>query len=79
MSDEDGNDRELEVVRPMHNTEFCDNCTRLRVTSDGRIKPCLMHNEGLVDVLRPLRDGAGDGELSSLFRRAIGFRRPFWE
>lgn len=32
---------EVEVVRPMHNLEFCANCNRLRVTSDGKLKPCL--------------------------------------
>ncbi|MFA6373734.1 MAG: GTP 3',8-cyclase MoaA, partial [Methanothrix sp.] len=39
---------EVEVVRPMDNTEFCANCTRLRVTSDGKIKPCLLRSDNLV-------------------------------
>lgn len=30
---------EVEVVRPLHNTEFCAFCNRLRVTSDGNLKP----------------------------------------
>ncbi|MFA6332397.1 MAG: GTP 3',8-cyclase MoaA [Methanoregula sp.] len=30
---------EVEVVRPVHNTEFCAFCNRLRVTSDGKLKP----------------------------------------
>ena len=33
----------VEAVRPFHN-QFCENCTRLRVTSDGKLKPCLMRN-----------------------------------
>src|SRR3990172_8586658 len=36
---------EVEVVFPMHNTEFCANCTRMRVTSDGKFKPCLMRKD----------------------------------
>ncbi|KYH40387.1 MAG: molybdenum cofactor biosynthesis protein MoeA, partial [Candidatus Bathyarchaeota archaeon B63] len=32
---------EVEIVRPMHNTEFCGHCRRIRVTSDGKLKPCL--------------------------------------
>jgi cyclic pyranopterin phosphate synthase len=41
---------EVEVVRPMDNTEFCANCTRLRVTSDGKIKPCLLRNDNLIKI-----------------------------
>jgi cyclic pyranopterin phosphate synthase len=41
---------EVEVVRPMDNTEFCANCTRLRVTSDGKIKPCLLRSDNLVEI-----------------------------
>ncbi|MGD0953453.1 MAG: GTP 3',8-cyclase MoaA [Methanotrichaceae archaeon] len=41
---------EVEVVRPMDNTEFCANCTRIRVTSDGKLKPCLLRNDNLVDI-----------------------------
>ncbi|MDM7935409.1 MAG: GTP 3',8-cyclase MoaA [Methanothrix sp.] len=41
---------EVEVVRPMDNTEFCAHCTRLRVTSDGRIKPCLLRNDNLIEI-----------------------------
>ena len=41
---------EVEVVRPMDNTEFCANCTRLRVTSDGKIKPCLLRSDNLIDI-----------------------------
>lgn len=41
---------EVEIVRPMDNTEFCANCTRLRVTSDGKIKPCLLRSDNLVEI-----------------------------
>ncbi|MBI5001645.1 MAG: GTP 3',8-cyclase MoaA [Euryarchaeota archaeon] len=73
-----GAEREVELVRPMHNTRFCANCTRLRVTSDGHLKPCLMHNEGLVDAIGPIRRGAGDEELLALFAEAINNRKPYW-
>ena len=32
------NGGEIEIVRPMDNTEFCKNCTRLRITPDGKDK-----------------------------------------
>ena len=77
VEDAAGIPRNVELVRPMHNTEFCANCTRLRVTSAGMLKPCLMHNEGLVNIVEPLRRGELDN-LPELFRQANDNRRPFW-
>ncbi len=70
---------EVEFVRPMHNTEFCANCTRIRMSSDGRLKPCLLSRSGEVDVLTPLKSGATDGELRSLFLKAVASRKPYWK
>ncbi|MEM3396619.1 MAG: GTP 3',8-cyclase MoaA [Thermoplasmata archaeon] len=36
---EDGTN--VEIVSPMGNPEFCNHCTRLRLTASGKIKPCL--------------------------------------
>lgn len=69
----------VEVVRPIENTEFCLRCTRLRVTSDGWLKPCLMRNDNLVDVLTPLRNGADDEELNRLFIEAVKRREPYYK
>jgi cyclic pyranopterin phosphate synthase len=68
----------VEVVRPMHNTEFCSHCTRLRMSSDGLLKPCLLDQSGHVDVLAPLRNGASDHELRELFLEAVQNRKPYW-
>jgi cyclic pyranopterin phosphate synthase len=68
----------VEVVRPMHNTEFCSNCTRIRMSSDGKLKPCLLDRNGEVDLLTPLRDGAADEHLKELFLKAVANRRPYW-
>jgi cyclic pyranopterin phosphate synthase len=73
-----GTNVSVEIVRPMHNTEFCANCTRIRVSSDGKLKPCLLDRRGAVDVLGPMRAGATDDELRVLFAKAIGSRRPYW-
>jgi len=67
----------VEVVHPIENSEFCMHCTRLRVTSDGRLKPCLMRNDNLKDILTPIRNGASDEELKQLFMRANLLREPF--
>ena len=75
----DGKRAEVEIVRPMHNTEFCMNCNRIRLTSDGKLKPCLLRDDNLVDILTPIRSGADDSVLISLFKEAILRREPYWK
>ena len=67
----------VEVVHPTENGEFCAHCTRLRVTSDGKLKTCLMRNDNLVDVLTPIQQGASDEELKKLFIHANDLREPY--
>jgi len=67
----------VEVVHPTENGEFCAHCTRLRVTSDGKLKTCLMKNDNLVDVLTPMRQGASDKELEALFIKTNQLREPY--
>jgi cyclic pyranopterin phosphate synthase len=69
---------EIEIVRPVHNTEFCAHCNRLRLSSDGRLVPCLFRGERGVDVLGPLRGGASDTQLAGLFREAVSRRETYW-
>lgn len=70
---------EIEIVKPMDNTEFCKNCTRLRITPDGKIKPCLLRNDNLVDLIEPIRLGYSDEELKKIFLDAIADREPFYK
>ncbi len=72
------NGSEVEIIKPMHNTEFCARCTRIRVTADGKFKPCLMRSDNLVDFLTPMRNGADDSELDRLFREAVSRRKPYF-
>jgi len=65
---------EVEVVRPLHNTEFCAFCNRLRVTSDGKLKPCLLKTDNHIDI----RNKSGK-ELEALFRKAVSLREPFYK
>jgi cyclic pyranopterin phosphate synthase len=67
----------VEVVHPIDNTDFCMHCTRLRVTSNGKLKPCLMRNDNVVDIITPMRRGASDEELKDLFKRANQEREPY--
>ncbi len=68
----------VEVVRPMKSRRFCANCTRIRLTADGKLKPCLFVDHGLVDILGPLRAGATDEELADRFRQLVRSRVPYW-
>jgi len=70
-------DATVEVIKPIENTEFCLHCTRLRVTSNGKLKPCLMRNDNTIDILTPMRKGARDRELADLFRLANMERQAF--
>jgi GTP 3',8-cyclase len=67
----------VEVVHPTENSDFCMHCTRLRVTSDGKLKPCLMRNDNLTDILTPIRNGATDEELKAIFEQANHLREPY--
>lgn len=69
---------EVEIVKPMHNSEFCLHCNRIRLTSNGKLKPCLFKNNNLVDLLSPIRNGADDEYLKSLFIEAIKRREPYF-
>jgi len=49
---------------------FCRWCNRLRLTSDGKVKPCL-YTAGGYDLRRMLRSGARDSEITDLLRKII--------
>jgi len=52
---------------------FCAACTRARLTADGRLRLCLLR-EGEVDLLTPLRAGAGLEDLRQLILDGIWYK-----
>jgi cyclic pyranopterin phosphate synthase len=52
-------------------TPFCDSCSRLRLTAEGMIMPCL-HSPLEFDVRSVLRAGGTDEEIGEVFLRALG-------
>jgi cyclic pyranopterin phosphate synthase len=54
---------------------FCAGCTRLRLTADGKLRLCLLHDDE-VNLLGPLRDGAPYEEIKELIREAA-WRKPW--
>ncbi|MDI6801156.1 MAG: GTP 3',8-cyclase MoaA [Thermodesulfovibrionales bacterium] len=49
---------------------FCDTCNRLRLTADGKLRPCLF-SETEIDLKPALRSGATDEEVERLLRLSI--------
>lgn len=49
---------------------FCEDCNRVRMTSEGFLKLCLQYNVG-VNVLDALRAGATDEELKGLILKTM--------
>ncbi|MEM2727425.1 MAG: GTP 3',8-cyclase MoaA [Archaeoglobaceae archaeon] len=62
----------VEIVKPLDNTDFCMHCNRIRVTSDGKIKLCLMSDE-TVDI-----SNLSGIELKRAIVEAIKLRKPFF-
>jgi cyclic pyranopterin phosphate synthase len=56
-------------VIPAISSHFCEECNRLRVTADGRVRPCLLCTDEL-DLREALRRGASDLELETILRDA---------
>ena len=75
---ENGRPAKVEVVRSMHNSSFCAHCTRLRLTSDGKLKGCLYQNGSSADVLTALRSGASNEAIAAFFIGAMKQRKPYW-
>lgn len=46
-------------------SHFCSECNRLRLTSRGTLRPCLLNNYEK-DILTPLRNNASDDELKQM-------------
>jgi GTP 3',8-cyclase len=57
-------------IGAMTNEHFCDQCNKMRLTADGRIRPCL-GNHIEVDLRSALRRGANDAELKELLQTAV--------
>ena len=53
---------------------FCADCTRARLSTDGKLYTCLFATEG-VDLRGPMRQGASDAELAGIIAGAWSVRR----
>jgi GTP 3',8-cyclase len=57
-------------VGALTNLDFCENCNKMRLTADGKIRPCL-GNHGEADVRELLRNGADEAAIANRFREVL--------
>ena len=53
---------------------FCIHCNRLRLTADGKLRPCLLSDDE-IDLKQPLRSGLSSAGLKQLIEEAVA-RKP---
>lgn len=53
---------------------FCDHCSRLRLSADGKLHPCLFSHE-TVDIKCALRNGSSDAAIQELIQQAV-WKKP---
>jgi cyclic pyranopterin phosphate synthase len=63
----------VEIVRPQRNADFCNHCTRLRITSRGEFQTCLNRRDQLFPFL-----GLDDNGIGKKFEDAVHARVPYW-
>ena len=61
-------------IGAMTNLHFCESCNKLRLTCDGKLRPCLGSYLEF-DIMKPLRAGASDEELKQFFLDVVD-RKP---
>ena len=57
-------------ISPLTETFFCSQCNRMRLTPDGRLRPCLL-GENEIDLKTPLRNDAPMHKLKRLILKAV--------
>lgn len=77
---------EVEVVRPQFNPAFCAGCSRVRLTTDGKLKTCLLRRDDYIGIQEC--HGPNDSVSSMVvteesvrgaFAKAMEIREPYWK
>jgi cyclic pyranopterin phosphate synthase len=69
-----GRKQRIGFIGAMTNLHFCESCNKLRLTCDGKLRPCLGSYLEF-DIMKPLRAGASDAELRQFFLDVVE-RKP---
>ena len=57
-------------ISPLSEEQFCSTCNRMRLTADGKIRPCLLTDQE-VDLKQTLRRGGSDDDLRQRILAAL--------
>ena len=69
-----GREQRLGFIGAMTNLHFCESCNKLRLTCDGKLRPCLGSYLEF-DIMKVLRAGATDDDLRRFFLDVVE-RKP---
>lgn len=69
-----GRRQRIGFIGAMTNLHFCESCNKLRLTCDGKLRPCLGSFLEF-DIIKPLRTGASDEELKAFLLEVVD-RKP---
>jgi cyclic pyranopterin phosphate synthase len=69
-----GRGQRIGFIGAMTNLHFCESCNKLRLTCDGKLRPCLGSYLEF-DIMKPLRAGATDEQLKQFFLDVVE-RKP---
>ena len=70
-----GRDQRIGFIGAMSNLHFCESCNKLRLTCDGKLRPCLGSYLEF-DIMKVMRAGAtDDAELKRFFLDVVE-RKP---
>ncbi len=69
ITNKSGKSGQVGFISPISH-HFCDQCNRLRLTSEGKLRSCLLH-DGESDLKQIIRNGCTDKEIEEVFRSAI--------
>jgi GTP 3',8-cyclase len=69
-----GRAQRIGFIGAMTNLHFCESCNKLRLTCDGKLRPCLGSYLEF-DIMKPLRAGASDDDLRQFFLDVVE-RKP---
>ncbi len=69
-----GRDQRVGFIGAMTNLHFCESCNKLRLTCDGKLRPCLGSYLEF-DIMQVMRAGASDAELERFFLDVVE-RKP---
>ncbi|MEW6324386.1 MAG: GTP 3',8-cyclase MoaA [Nitrospirota bacterium] len=68
----------LGFISAISDEHFCGRCNRMRLTADGKLRPCLF-SPVEVDVRTALRSDCSDGALDKFFDHALAVKPPAHE